>query len=299
MKSGYILAIDQSTSGTKAMLFNNKGERICRCSKGHRQFYPQPGWVEHDAEEIYARTLEAIRALLRESGISSDEIDGAAVTNQRETAVVWDKDTGIPVYHAVVWQCKRSMDICNKLKRDGFEKPIQDKTGLVLSPYFSASKIQWILDHAEGARQKAESGKLLFGTMDTWLIWKLTNGKVHATDYSNASRTQLFNIYNLNWDSELFHLFAIPENMAPEVKYSNEIFGHTDLNGILDREIPICGVMGDSHAALFGHNCFRKGLAKATYGTGSSVMMNIGTEPIRPKSGLVTSIAWGAFGKEM
>ena len=297
MEKKYILAVDQSTSGTKAILFNHRGERICRCSKDHTQYYPQPGWVEHDAEEIYKNTLNVLHDVLCESGISSGEIDGLAVTNQRETVVVWDKETGRPVSHAVVWQCRRSAEICDRLKKDGLEYSIRDKTGLVLSPYFSASKIQWILDHVEGARQKAEAGKLLFGTMDTWLVWKLTGGYVYATDYSNASRTQLFNIYDLCWDRELFHLFSIPECMAPEVRYSDEIFGYTDLDGMLDRKIPISGVLGDSHAALFGHNCFQKGMAKATYGTGSSVMMNIGTRPIRAVDGLVTSIAWGAFGK--
>ena len=297
MGKKYILAVDQSTSGTKAILFHHGGERICRCSKDHKQYYPQPGWVEQDAEEIYKRTLDAIHGLLCESSISSNEIAGLAVTNQRETVVVWDRETGRPVSRAIVWQCRRSAEICDRLKEDGLESMVRDKTGLTLSPYFSASKIQWILDHVKGARQKAEAGKLLFGTMDTWLVWNLTGGKVHATDYSNASRTQLFNIHELCWDRELFHLFSVPECMAPEVRHSDEIFGYTDLNWMLDRKIPISGVLGDSHAALFGHNCFQKGMAKATYGTGSSVMMNIGAKPIQVGNGLVTSIAWGAFDK--
>lgn len=295
MEKKYILAIDQSTSGTKAILFNKLGEKVHRYSTEHRQFYPQPGWVEQDPEEIYVKTLQAIRGVLEETGTSLDKVYVLSITNQRETVVVWDKNTGKPVHNAVVWQCKRGLHICSELKEQGFEKLIQDKTGLILSPYFSAAKIKWILDNVEGVRERADSGQLLFGNIDTWLIWKLTNHKVHATDFSNASRTQLFNIHELQWDQELLDLFTIPKSMAPDVKYSDEIFGYTAVNDIFSLKVPISGVMGDSHAALFGHNCLQKGLAKATYGTGSSVMMNIGRNPIRSQQGLVTSIAWGAF----
>lgn len=295
MINKYILSIDQSTSGTKAILVNQEGDNVYNFNTNHKQFYPQPGWVEHDAEEIYKKTLEAVAGVLEEGDISPQEIHGVAITNQRETVVVWDKDTGKPIYNAIVWQCTRSADICNNLKQEGFGEIIKDKTGLILSPYFSASKVKWILDNIEGAREKAESGRLLFGNMDSWLIWNLTGGRVHATDYSNASRTQLFNIFNLDWDPQLLDLFNIPASMLPKIKYSNEIFGYTDFEGITQSKKPISGVMGDSHAGLFGHNCFKKGLAKVTYGTGSSVMMNTGKQPIHSQNGLVTSIAWGAF----
>ena len=293
MENRYILAIDQGTSATKAILFNQKGLIVHRCNRVHQQYYPNPGWVEHDPEEIYENTLKAIHDLLYGSKIPGQQIMALAITNQRETALVWDKQTGKPVYNAIVWQCNRGSSLCNRLSEQGYEKIVKEKTGLVLSPYFSAAKIKWILDNVEGSRQKAKEGKLLFGTIDSWLVWKLTQGKKHVTDYSNASRTQLFNIKNLKWDEELLQIFTIPKTMTPKVKYSDEIFGYTTINGILEKEIPIAGIMGDSHAALFGQNCFEKGMAKATYGTGSSVMMNIGKNILQSKSGLVTSIAWG------
>ena len=293
MENRYILAIDQGTSATKAILFNQKGLIVHRCNRVHQQYYPNPGWVEHDPEEIYENTLKAIHDLLYEAKITGQQIMALAITNQRETALVWDKQTGKPVYNAIVWQCNRGSSLCNRLIKEGYEKIVKEKTGLVLSPYFSAAKIKWILDNVEGSRQKAKEGKLLFGTIDSWLVWKLTQGKKHVTDYSNASRTQLFNIKDLKWDEELLQIFTIPKTMTPNVKYSDEIFGYTTINGILEKEIPIAGIMGDSHAALFGQNCFKKGMAKATYGTGSSVMMNIGKNILQSKSGLVTSIAWG------
>lgn len=293
MENRYILAIDQGTSATKAILFNQKGLIVHRCNRVHQQYYPNPGWVEHDPEEIYENTLKVIHDLLYGSKIPGQQIMALAITNQRETALVWDKQTGKPVYNAIVWQCNRGSSLCNRLSEQGYEKIVKEKTGLVLSPYFSAAKIKWILDNVEGSRQKAKEGKLLFGTIDSWLVWKLTQGKKHVTDYSNASRTQLFNIKNLKWDEELLQIFTIPKTMTPKVKYSDEIFGYTTINGILEKEIPIAGIMGDSHAALFGQNCFEKGMAKATYGTGSSVMMNIGKNILQSKSGLVTSIAWG------
>jgi glycerol kinase len=292
----YILAIDQGTSGTKAVLFDRNGKLVRRVTAVHRQFYPQPGWVEHDAEEIYQKTLEAIHTVLQESGTVQDQIAAISISNQRETVVVWDKNTGKPVCNAVVWQCQRGSEICRRLENEGCGKMIREKTGLVLSPYFSAAKVKWILDHVEGIRERAERGELLLGTIDSWLVWKLTGGRVHATDYSNASRTQLFNIKDLKWDEDLLRIFTIPGNMVPTVKSSNAVFGFTDREQGFDREIPISGVMGDSHAALFGQNCFDRGMAKATYGTGSSIMMNIGGQPLESQNGLVTSLAWGMDG---
>ena len=297
MSSGYILAVDQSTSGTKAVLFNTAGELVGRHNEMHRQFCPKPGWVEHDAEEIYENTLRAMKGVIEENGVPKAKIAALAISNQRETAVVWDKRTGKPICHAVVWQCARGEQICHKLREAGCAQAVSEKTGLVLSPYFSAAKIKWILDNTEGARQKAENGGLLCGNMDAWLIWKLTEGRVHATDYSNAGRTQLFNISRLDWDDELLGMFTIPRGMLPEVRPSGSIFGLTSCGGIFDKKIPIAGVLGDSNAALFGQGCFKKGMAKATYGTGSSIMMNIGDSDIRSKKGIVTSIAWGLNGK--
>jgi len=289
----YILAIDQSTSGTKAILFDSKGRLTHRAALEHRQFYPKPGWVEHDPQEIYDNTLKAIDRVLCDSGVSWEKIAVIAITNQRETVVVWDKITGKPVYNAVVWQCGRAAELCDAIKEQGNDELIREKTGLVLSPFFSAAKLKWILDNVNGAREKAEAGRLLMGTMDSWLIWKMTGGEVHATDYSNASRTQLFNIMELQWDKELLGLFTIPESMLPQVRFSDDIFGYTQINHVFTKQIPISGVLGDSHAALFGQNCFEPGMAKATYGTGSSIMMNIGERPKTSESGLVTSVAWG------
>lgn len=293
MKTQYILAIDQSTSGTKAILFDQNGDLIKRTTVDHTQYYPQEGWVEHDPEEIYTNTQKAIRQVVREAGVNDNEIASLAISNQRETIVVWDKTTGSPIYPAIVWQCSRAAGICRVLEEKGYGTMVKEKTGLVLSPYFSAAKIKWILDHVEGAREKAEADQLLFGTMDSWLVWNLTGGKVHATDYSNASRTQLFNIMDLQWDEELLRLFTIPQSMAPEVKYSDDIFGYAGDAAGFTLDIPISGVMGDSHAALFGQHCFESGMAKATYGTGSSVMMHIGSQNRVSENGLVTSLAWG------
>ncbi len=289
----YVLAIDQSTSGTKAIIFDQNAKLICRSTVEHQQFYPCPGWVEHDALEIYEKTLQAVKEVLENSHINYGEISALSITNQRETALIWDKETGKPVNHAIVWQCQRAGDICKEIAARGYEKVIQEKTGLVLSPYFSAPKMKWIFDNVLGVRGKAESGTLLFGTIDSWLIWNLTGGKIHATDFSNASRTLLFNIKELKWDQELLDIFTIPRSMMPEVKFSNEIFGQTTCGSLLPKEVPISGIMGDSHAALFGQNCFGKGMAKATYGTGSSIMMNIGDKLLESQSGIVTSIAWG------
>lgn len=297
MERKYVLAVDQSTSGTKAVIWDKNAQIVGKCYVEHRQYYPRPGWVEHDPEEIYTKTLTAVDTVLEKHGVSIDDIAVLAITNQRETVVVWDRETGKPIYNAVVWQCQRASNICREIEEKGYGKVIREKTGLTLSPYFSAAKIKWILDNVQGAREKAREGKLLCGNIDAWLIWKLTGGKVHATDYSNASRTQLFNIKELKWDEEILEIFDIPARMLPKVKFSDEIFGYTEKESGFPGKVPISGVMGDSHAALFGQNCFEKGTAKATYGTGSSVMMNIGEKFLEPKNGLVTSIGWGAFGK--
>jgi len=289
----YILAIDQSTSATKTILFNQKGKLEFRSTIPHQQYYPQPGFVEHDPIEIFNNTISAIKETLAAANSTEDEIACLAVTNQRETIMIWDKTTGQPVYNATVWQCQRGTPYCNELKAKGYSKLIQQKTGLIIDPYFSASRLHWIMNNVEGLQEKAQKGELLMGTMDTWLLWKLTDGKVHATDYSNACRTMLFNIHTLKWDDELIGLFGLHGNMFPEVRFSNEIFGETDSSVIFENPIPIAGLLGDSHAALFGQNCFSQGMAKATYGTGSSIMMNIGLEPLESPEGLVTSIGYG------
>lgn len=289
----YILSIDQSTSGTKVIIFNSKGKLIDRVTIEHKQYYPRPGWVEHDPEEIYNNTLKAIKQILGRGSIEEKEVAVFAITNQRETVVVWDKNTGKPVWRAAVWQCQRGKEICKDLRDKGYEKMVKDKTGLIVDPYFSASKIKWILDNVAGANQKAKAGQLLFGTIDSWLIWNLTAGKVHATDPANACRTMLYNIYEMKWDEELFDILDIPLKMAPEIICSDKIFGYTAKKEGFKEEIPISGVMGDSHAALFGQGCFSPGMAKTTYGTGSSIMMNTGKKPVNSDKGLVTSIGWG------
>ncbi len=289
----YILAIDQSTSATKVILFNKQAELVHRVSTAHRQFYPQAGFVEHDATEIFENVKAGIQKLISETKINESEIAGVAITNQRETAVIWDKKTGFPVANAAVWQCQRGIGFCNGLKAKGLEEKVQQKTGLIIDPYFSASKLNWLMKNTKGLKAKAENGELLLGTMDSWLLYKLTGGKVHATDYSNACRTMLFNINTLEWDKELAQLCGLEMSMFPEVKYSDEIFGYTAPGLIFENSLPISGLLGDSHAALFGQNCFSPGFGKATYGTGSSVMMNIGKKALKPPKGLVTSIGFG------
>jgi glycerol kinase len=293
MAEPLILAIDQSTSATKALLFNRSGRLVHRTDESHQQFYPRPGWVEHDPEEILVKTIKAIRRLVEESGVNAEDIQVLSITNQRETALIWDRQTGKPAHNAIVWQERRTAPLCAELRAAGAEDTIRAKTGLVIDPYFSASKLKWILDNVDGARGAAESGRLAAGTIDSWLIFKLTDGKVHATDCSNACRTMLLNIHEVQWDSELCEIFTMPMGILPEVKPSSARFGETTLGGILHRPIPIVGVMGDSHAACFGQNCFKSGMAKATYGTGSSIMMNIGERALDPPRGLVTSIGWG------
>lgn len=292
----YILVIDQSTSATKAILFDINTNLIARTSVEHKQFYPQPGWVEHDPEEILYNTYKAVELLLQKSKINLTKITSIAITNQRETVVVWDKRTGKPIYNAIVWQCNRGSEICNELISRGHEKLIFEKTGLIINPYFSASGAKWILKNVNGATEASNNGRLLFGTIDSWLIWNLTLGKVHATDYTNASRTLLFNIRSMNWDPELLKLFDIPKTMMPEVLPCDGQYGSTTLEGMLP-EVPIAGVIGDSHGALVGQMCFSPGMGKATYGTGSSIMVNIGEEPLSAPKGLVTSVGFAANGK--
>ncbi len=289
----YIIAIDQSTSATKVILFNKKAELVERVSIKHNQYYPEAGFVEHDAEEIFENTVKGINELLDKTQCSEEEIAGIAITNQRETSVIWDKTTGKPIANAAVWQCQRGVGFCNELKASGKTDLIKEKTGLIIDPYFSASKLRWIIENTEGAKQKRDEGKLLIGTMDSWLLWKLSGGKVHATDFSNASRTMLLNLNSLSWDDELTELFSLNKSMFPELKYNDEVFGYTDTSVVLKEPIPLAGLLGDSHAALFGQNCFDKGMAKATYGTGSSIMMNIGKSPLTPPEGLVTSVGFG------
>jgi len=292
----YTLAIDQSTSATKAMLFDEKESLVARTSIDHKQFYPQPGWVEHDPVEILENTYLAVEEVITKSNIARTDITSVAITNQRETVVVWDKRTGKPVYNAVVWQCNRGTKICEELIALGHEPSVTAKTGLIINPYFSASGVKWILDNVPGARRNADDGHLLLGTMDSWLIWNFTNGKVHATDYTNASRTLLFNIHTLDWDNELLELFTIPSSMLPKAFPCDALYGTTTLKGRLP-EIPIAGVLGDSHGALAGQLCFTDGMGKATYGTGSSIMVNIGEKALIAPRGLVTSIGFAAKGK--
>ena len=292
MPKNYILAIDQSTSATKAILFDENARFVSRANVEHQQIYPKPGWVEHNPEEIYENTLKVIAGVIKQSNIEISAIKCLSISNQRETIVVWDKTTGKPVYNAVVWQCMRGEEKCRELKAQGYEKLVREKTGLIIDPYFSASGLHWILNSNPDIKQKAQKGNLAAGTIDSWLIWKLTNGKVHATDFSNACRTLLFNIHNMQWDEEVCRLFDIPLNILPNLKSSDEIFGFTSAEGIFNEDIPISGVLGDSHAALFGQRCYHKGLSKVTYGTGSSVMLNIGNHPLEAPAGLVTSVGY-------
>ncbi|MBQ9202223.1 MAG: glycerol kinase GlpK [Bacteroidales bacterium] len=293
----YTLAIDQSTSATKLMLFD-ESERLChRVTLEHTQYYPQPGWVEHDAEEIMQNIFRGAAQLLRESGVSEKEVQSVALTNQRETVVVWEASSGRPIYRAVVWQCQRGARICAELRELGCTGMVQSKTGLLIDPYFSASGVKWILDNVAGAREKAEAGLLRMGTMDAWMIWQLTGGRVHACDRTNASRTMLYNIHTLDWDDELLALMGIPRSMMPEVRCCDEVYGKTTFNGLFSHELPIAGVLGDSHGALVGQVCFSEGLGKATYGTGSSVMVNIGREVRQAPPGLVTSVGFAAQGQ--
>lgn len=286
----YVMALDQGTTSSRCILFNKKGEIICQENVEFEQIFPQPGWVEHNPERIWLSQYESMKLVMDEANILPEQIDSIGITNQRETTIVWDKNTGKPIYNAIVWQCRRTADIINELEKEGYTDIIKDKTGLIPDAYFSGSKIQWILQHVKGARDKAEKGELFFGTVDTWLMWKLSGGRIHATDYTNASRTMIYNIYDLKWDEELLAKLDIPFNMLPEVKPSSGIFGYTDEN-IFGAKVPICGVAGDQQAALFGQCCFEKGDVKNTYGTGCFLLMNTGKEPVKSENGLLTTIA--------
>lgn len=293
----FILSLDQGTTSSRAILFNKKGEIVHTAQKEFTQHFPKPGWVEHNASEIWGSILAVIASCLSEANIKPEQVAGIGITNQRETAVVWDKETGIPVYNAIVWQSRQTSGICDELKENGYNDLFRDKTGLLIDAYFSGTKVKWILDHVEGAREKAEEGKLLFGTIDTWLIWKLSGGKAHVTDYSNASRTLMYNIHELKWDEELLDILTVPASMLPEVRPSSEVYAHTADYHFFGQEIPISGAAGDQQAALFGQACFEQGMAKNTYGTGCFMLMNTGEKAVRSDHGLLTTIAWGLNGK--
>ena len=292
----YIMALDAGTTSNRCILFNERGEMCSVAQREFTQYFPQPGWVEHDADEIWATQLGVAVEAMNMIGVTAEDIAAIGITNQRETVIVWDKNTGAPVYHAIVWQCRRTSEDCDVLMAKGLTDKFKQKTGLVIDAYFSATKIKWILNHVPGARQKAENGDLLFGTVETWLIWKLTKGAVHVTDYSNASRTMLFNINTLEWDDEILAELNIPRSMLPEVKASSCVYGNADPS-FLGGPIPIAGAAGDQQAALFGQTCFTAGEVKNTYGTGCFLLMNTGEKPVFSDNGLVTTIAWGLDGK--
>jgi glycerol kinase len=292
----YLMALDQGTTSSRCILFDKQGTVIQVAQSEFTQIFPQPGWVEHDPLEIWSSQIGVVSEVKARSGINASDIAAIGITNQRETTIVWEKATGKPVYNAIVWQCRRTAEYCDSLKKKGFDKQIKEKTGLVVDAYFSGTKVRWILENVPGAREKAEKGELLFGTVDTWLIWKLTNGKVHVTDYSNASRTLLYNIHKLQWDDEILKELNIPKSMLPEVKPSSFIYGKT-ASDYLGGEVPIAGVAGDQQAALFGQCCFKPGMVKNTYGTGCFILMNTGEKAVASKNGLLTTIAWGEGGK--
>ncbi len=296
MKKKYILALDQGTTSSRAILFDINASVVAVSQKEFTQIYPKPGYVEHDATEILETQLEVAHNVINKAKISVDEVDSIGITNQRETTVIWDKKTGRPIHNAIVWQCRRTAQICEELIQKNLKDYIKETTGLVIDAYFSGTKIKWILDNVDGAKQRAEAGELLFGTIDTWLIWNLTKGKLHITDYSNASRTMLYNIKNLCWDERLLKELDIPSSLLPEVRQSSETYGSTD-ESIFGKEIPIAGIAGDQQAALFGQVCFQEGMVKNTYGTGCFMLMNTGEKPVDSKNGLISTIAWGIDNK--
>jgi glycerol kinase len=291
MDKKYILAFDQGTTSSRAIVFDKNGSIISVAQKELTQIFPKPGWVEHDAVEIWSHQIGVATEALAKANINADEIAAIGITNQRETTVVWERKTGKPIYNAIVWQDRRSADLCNELKANGKDKLIQEKTGLIVDSYFSATKIKWILDNVEGASEKANNAELCFGTIDTWLLWNLTKGQIHATDVSNASRTMLCNIHTLQWDGELQEIFDVPGNMLPQIRSSSEIYGYSE-NILADARIPIAGIAGDQQSALFGQMCVSDGMSKSTYGTGCFLLMNTGEKPISSKSGLLTTVAW-------
>ncbi|MDR2993151.1 MAG: glycerol kinase GlpK [Bacillus cereus] len=293
----YILSLDQGTTSSRAILFNKKGEIVHSAQKEFTQHFPKPGWVEHNAQEIWGSILAVIATCLSEADVKPEQIAGIGITNQRETTVVWDKTTSKPIYNAIVWQSRQTAEICDELKEKGYSEMVREKTGLLIDAYFSGTKVKWILDNVEGAREKAENGDLLFGTIDSWLVWKLSGGKAHVTDYSNASRTLMFNIHDLQWDDELLEMLTVPKSMLPEVRPSSEIYGETIDYHFFGQNVPIAGVAGDQQAALFGQACFGEGMAKNTYGTGCFMLMNTGEKAVASEHGLLTTIAWGLDGK--
>lgn len=293
----YILSLDQGTTSSRAIIFNQKGEIVHVAQREFTQHFPKPGWVEHNANEIWGSILAVIATCLSEKDIKPEQIEGIGITNQRETTVVWEKETGRPIYNAIVWQSRQTADICEELKAKGYNDLFREKTGLLIDAYFSGTKVKWILDNVASAREKAEKGELLFGTIDTWLIWKLSGGQAHVTDYSNASRTLMYNIHELKWDEELLDILTIPASMLPEVRPSSEVYAHTVTHHFFGHEVPIAGAAGDQQAALFGQACFDKGMAKNTYGTGCFMLMNTGEKAVSSNHGLLTTIAWGLNGK--
>lgn len=297
MSEKYIMALDQGTTSSRAILFDESGNIFHTAQQEFPQYFPQSGWVEHNPEEIWSSILSVIAGVLSEKNVSANQIAGIGITNQRETTVVWDKNTGEPIYNAIVWQSRQTAGICDELRKQGYNDLFRDKTGLLIDAYFSGTKVKWILDHVEGAREKAKNGDLLFGTIDTWLIWKLSGGKVHVTDYTNASRTLMYNIHELKWDEELLEILDIPAAILPEVRPSSEIYGTTSTSQFFGQQVPIAGVAGDQQAALFGQACFEKGMVKNTYGTGCFMLMNTGETAVKSENGLLTTIAWGVDGK--
>ncbi|MGZ7147238.1 glycerol kinase GlpK [Bacillus sp. BC08] len=293
----YILSLDQGTTSSRAILFNKKGEIVHSAQKEFTQHFPKPGWVEHNAQEIWGSILAVIATCLSEADVKPEQIAGIGITNQRETTVVWDKTTSKPIYNAIVWQSRQTAEICDELKEKGYGEMVREKTGLLIDAYFSGTKVKWILDNVEGAREKAENGDLLFGTIDSWLVWKLSGGKAHVTDYSNAARTLMFNIHDLQWDDELLDMLTVPKSMLPEVRPSSEVYGETIDYHFFGQNVPIAGVAGDQQAALFGQACFGEGMAKNTYGTGCFMLMNTGEKAVASEHGLLTTIAWGIDGK--
>src|SRR5690625_1493870 len=293
----YIMSIDQGTTSSRAILFDHDSRIVAESQREFKQYFPESGWVEHNANEIWSSVLAVIAGALTENDISAEQVEAIGITNQRETTVVWDKNTGKPVYNAIVWQSRQTSDICEEMKSKGYEDTFRKKTGLLLDPYFAGTKVKWILDNVDGAREKAENGDLLFGTIDTWLIWRFTEGRVHVTDYTNASRTLMYNIHDLKWDEELLEMLDVPESMLPEVKSSSEVYGETTQSHFFGRNVPIAGIAGDQQAALFGQTCFNEGDAKNTYGTGFFLLMNTGTEASTSENGLLTTIAYGMDGE--
>jgi glycerol kinase len=293
----YILVIDQGTTGSAALLFDDLGQVVSSADREIRQIYPQPGWVEHDPVEIFQTSLAVAKEALQQAGVTASQVKGLGITNQRETTVVWDRRTGKPVSNAVVWQCRRTAPICEELKQKGMVEPIRDKTGLLVDAYFSATKLRWILDNVPDGQRRARQGDFLFGTIDSWLVWNLTGGAVHITDYSNASRTMLFNIHTMQWDKELLAQLDIPEAVLPKAMSSSQVYGETAAGLLGDARVPLAGIAGDQQAALFGQACYQTGMAKNTYGTGSFILLNTGDRPIPSEKGLITTVAWGLGGK--